>query len=716
MVKQYFLLFTLLTLTNSIFAQFGPNDDPDGDLIVNINDLDDDNDGIPDLIEDADCIIFLENFGFGAYPGAPLTGTSSTDFIYNDDPPASVYPNGLQDGEYTIATSTNDANGDWPFIYDHTTEDGSGYAYVVNADLNPSEFYRNTVSVPTNTNYSLSAWITNANDISNENGCNACCGSFVLPDVTIKVQDASNNTILGTIDTGTLPISSATNTWNNYLLSFNSGSATSVNIVFINNGEGGCGNDLAIDDIILYEEPTTASCDSDGDGIPNSFDLDSDNDGIFDIVEAGGTDIDNDGLIDNSNDADNDGLADIYDPSCSETNTTTTTVNAQSAFNNNGFFDIANGTGATGLSDPDFASAGGGQATVVYDLGQVVPAGATIDFYVGAGSGSQFIQFHAMAANGTTETGYFGGQNVSGGPTVLSYAAPSDVQFIRVRTWSNQIRFYGLEFSGTSTVTTDCSGTEIIPIETTTGVADYLNTDSDGDGCADAIEAGFTDPDDDHFLGLSPATIDSTKGVVMNEGGYTGTSAAVTDATVTSSCSALPVELISFTARQNGTDVLLDWVTLAEVNNDKFLIEFSTDGFQFETIEELKGQGTTNNPTSYQYRHKAVMTLYRGDLYYRLLQIDFDGTSTYSEIIVINSNYQEDDFMMFPNPASKQDEVFLSGLAIENIKIFSLTRSLITERNYVSADRVSLPTTGLSGGVYFVVVNNTQKLKLIILE
>ena len=53
--------------------------------------------------------------------------------------------------------------------------------------------------------------------------------------------------------------------------------------------------------------------DSDGDGTDDHLDIDSDNDGIADIVEAGGTDSDEDGLVDNFTDTDNDGLHDTYD-------------------------------------------------------------------------------------------------------------------------------------------------------------------------------------------------------------------------------------------------------------------------------------------------------------------------------------------------------------------------------------------------------------------
>ena len=51
-------------------------------------------------------------------------------------------------------------------------------------------------------------------------------------------------------------------------------------------------------------------------------------------------------------------------------------------------------------------------------------------------------------------------------------------------------------------------------------IPNYLDPDSDGDGCPDVIEAGFTDPDDDYFLGVSPVTTDDN-GLVTGQGGYT---------------------------------------------------------------------------------------------------------------------------------------------------------------------------------------------------
>jgi len=71
------------------------------------------------------------------------------------------------------------------------------------------------------------------------------------------------------------------------------------------------------------------------------------------------------------------------------------------------------------------------------------------------------------------------------------------------------------------------------------GIPDYLDSDSDGDGCADAIEAGFTDSDNDGYLGISPVNVD-LNGQITGQGGYSGTSAAVTTPIVSVTVNAQP--------------------------------------------------------------------------------------------------------------------------------------------------------------------------------
>ena len=95
----------------------------------------------------------------------------------------------------------------------------------------------------------------------------------------------------------------------------------------------------------------------------------------------------------------------------------------------------------------------------------------------------------------------------------------------------------------------------------------------------------------------------------------------------------LPVTLTSFTASIFETNtVAIDWTTASEENNEYFEVEHSIDGRSFESITYVNGTGFSYIPQSYQHLHKDVST---GTHYYRLKQVDFDGTTTYSEVISI---------------------------------------------------------------------------------
>jgi sortase (surface protein transpeptidase) len=107
----------------------------------------------------------------------------------------------------------------------------------------------------------------------------------------------------------------------------------------------------------------------------------------------------------------------------------------------------------------------------------------------------------------------------------------------------------------------------------------------------------------------------------------------------------LPVKLISFKAKRQNENVKLEWTTASELNNDYFTIQRSTDGKHFEPIANVKGNGTTNTVTNYLYLDKIssfTPDSYRDDhspfttLYYRLIQTDYDGTSTASQIISVD--------------------------------------------------------------------------------
>jgi len=177
------------------------------------------------------------DFGSGPNFGAPLPpGTTNYKYIYG-------YPD---DGFYTLANILGPPNNDWHKTPDHTPNDYNGYALVVNASFAPGEFYRQRIDgLCDNSVYEFSAWITVLN-IPNLTPCK----DLILPNVKFQVQDLTGK-VLGEIITGNIPASNTVD-WKRLGFSFSTPVGQSdVVVVMINNAPGGCGNDLAIDDIMF---------------------------------------------------------------------------------------------------------------------------------------------------------------------------------------------------------------------------------------------------------------------------------------------------------------------------------------------------------------------------------------------------------------------------------------------------------------------------------
>lgn len=97
----------------------------------------------------------------------------------------------------------------------------------------------------------------------------------------------------------------------------------------------------------------------------------------------------------------------------------------------------------------------------------------------------------------------------------------------------------------------------------------------------------------------------------------------------------LPVELIQFEGKQKLKQNILTWTTSSEINNNRFELERSIDGENFEYLGEIKGVGNSNQNKTYKFIDQSPQS---GVNYYRLRQIDFDGFSIYSEIIRIENS------------------------------------------------------------------------------
>lgn len=119
----------------------------------------------------------------------------------------------------------------------------------------------------------------------------------------------------------------------------------------------------------------------------------------------------------------------------------------------------------------------------------------------------------------------------------------------------------------------------------------------------------------------------------------------------------LPVELTSFAAHRLEDRILLRWTTATEVNNYGFDIERSLDAEKWNSIAFVPGHGTVNTPKTYRYiDFPQPFILSRPVVYYRLKQIDRDGTADFSNAIaVVNSSTVQTRPLLrqnYPNPFS----------------------------------------------------------------
>jgi rhamnogalacturonan endolyase len=111
----------------------------------------------------------------------------------------------------------------------------------------------------------------------------------------------------------------------------------------------------------------------------------------------------------------------------------------------------------------------------------------------------------------------------------------------------------------------------------------------------------------------------------------------------------LPVKWIFFTAREVNGKVLLEWNTASETNNLAFTIQRSQDGVSFSTIGSLSGKENSTTISRYtSWDHKPV----NGNNYYRIKQVDKDGKSSYTQIVVLNFSDNPAALIISPNPVS----------------------------------------------------------------
>ncbi len=158
---------------------------------------------------------------------------------------------------------------------------------------------------------------------------------------------------------------------------------------------------------------------------------------------------------------------------------------------------------------------------------------------------------------------------------------------------------------------------------------------------------------------------------------------------ITSEGTSLPVELISFSATlQNRKEVLLEWKTETEINNDYFIVEKSKDGINFEKIGEVDSKGNSTTTQEYSLLDENP---FLGKSYYRLQQVDLDGSFEYSEIKTIFIGGQYSDILIYPNPTDNKSGFNILSNFTEQLDfiLFDATGKKIMEKKINPEDYIS---------------------------
>lgn len=173
----------------------------------------------------------------------------------------------------------------------------------------------------------------------------------------------------------------------------------------------------------------------------------------------------------------------------------------------------------------------------------------------------------------------------------------------------------------------------------------------------------------------------------------------------------VPVELVSFEARTNGNTVSLNWLTGTETNNSGFQIDRKsakdqTPDVDWQKVAYVPGHGTTTEPQSYSFKDNNIAD---GKYYYRLTQIDFNGTSKYLKTVEVEIGSQKEFslYQNYPNPFNPDTKIkyFLPQSSNVTIKLFDIlgkeVATLINEEKPAGSYDLNWNAANLPGGVYF---------------
>lgn len=165
--------------------------------------------------------------------------------------------------------------------------------------------------------------------------------------------------------------------------------------------------------------------------------------------------------------------------------------------------------------------------------------------------------------------------------------------------------------------------------------------------------------------------------------------------------STLPIELLEFTVAPSGNQVIAQWVTATEQNNNYFEVERTTDGLTFKSIGLINGFGNSSSPHSYEMKDTTPVS---GVAYYRLKQVDFNGEYSYSPFVTV-SFHPNAESTIYPNPSVDGVFTFLqkSQYTCNEVAIFSADLKLVKKIIVAPGEKAIISIADQPEGIYFLI-------------
>jgi hypothetical protein len=183
------------------------------------------------------------------------------------------------------------------------------------------------------------------------------------------------------------------------------------------------------------------------------------------------------------------------------------------------------------------------------------------------------------------------------------------------------------------------------------------------------------------------------------------TSTILREIALASSSSPLPVEWLAFTATKQQKDVLLQWSTAQEMNTLDFVVQHSIDGEVFTNLTTQAAAGNSSAIQEYNYVHTAPVLGYN---YYRILQRDFDGKTSYSgkEVVEFKTGIAANDIQILGNPIRMNELALITPIA-QDIALYSMLGQLCWEQ-HLAAGSHTIDVSFLPKGTYLLQTSTTS--------